>query len=85
MAYALEPVVKGPELPEKYRLLGLAGVILSSKLVPGTVISLFSAGSSEFVEALPGYQQLKPMVFSGVYPVNSDEHTALRGALDRLR
>jgi len=52
MAYALEPVVKGPELPEKYRLLGLAGVILSSKLVPGTVISLFSAGSSEFVEVL---------------------------------
>lgn len=52
VASAREPVVKGPELPEKYRLLGLAGVILSSKLVPGTMISLFSAGSSEFVEVL---------------------------------
>jgi GTP-binding protein LepA len=27
---------------------------------------------------------LKPMVFSGVYPVNPDEHAELRDALDRL-
>ena len=36
-------------------------------------------------EPLPGYKPLKPMVFSGLYPVNADEHTELRDALDRLR
>ena len=60
----------------------IAGVkTLTEARVGDTVTS----SNSEFVEALPGYQQLKPMVFSGVYPVNSDEHTELRGALDRLR
>ena len=37
------------------------------------------------VAALPGYQPLKPMVFSGLYPVIADEHEAVREALDRLR
>jgi len=37
------------------------------------------------VEALPGYQPLKPMVFSGLYPVIADEHDSVREALDRLR
>ena len=33
---------------------------------------------------LPGYKPLKPMVFSGMYPVISDGHTELREALDKL-
>jgi GTP-binding protein LepA len=36
-------------------------------------------------EALPGYQQAKPMVFAGFYPVESDDYPALREALDRLQ
>ena len=35
--------------------------------------------------ALPGYQQAKPMVFAGFYPVESDDYPALREALDRLQ
>ncbi|MFO7767398.1 MAG: translation elongation factor 4 [bacterium] len=35
--------------------------------------------------ALPGYQKAKPMVFSGIYPVDTDEHANLKDALDRLQ
>ena len=35
--------------------------------------------------ALPGYREPTPMVFSGMYPVNSDDFPGLRDALDRLR
>ena len=36
-------------------------------------------------EPLPGYKEAKPMVFSGLYPANSDEFGELRDALDKLR
>lgn len=34
---------------------------------------------------LPGYRQLNPMVFSGVYPVNAKDFMALREAIEKLR
>ncbi len=36
-------------------------------------------------EALPGYKEPKPMVFSGLYPVNNNEFETLRESLARLR
>jgi GTP-binding protein LepA len=33
---------------------------------------------------LPGYKAIKPMVFAGLYPVESDDYTELREALERL-
>jgi GTP-binding protein LepA len=36
-------------------------------------------------DPLPGFQQVKPMVFAGLYPVESHEHGLLREALEKLR
>jgi GTP-binding protein LepA len=36
-------------------------------------------------EPLPGFQPVNPMVFAGLYPVESSEHGLLRDALEKLR
>ena len=36
-------------------------------------------------EPLPGYTEVKPMVFSGLYPVEADDYVELREALEKLR
>jgi GTP-binding protein LepA len=36
-------------------------------------------------EPLPGFEDVKPMVFAGLYPVESHEHGVLRDALEKLQ
>ena len=36
-------------------------------------------------EPLPGFEDIKPMVFAGLYTVDAHEHTQLREALEKLR
>src|ERR687887_122988 len=36
-------------------------------------------------EPLPGYKDVKPMVFSGLFPTDSDDYPDLRDALERLK
>jgi GTP-binding protein LepA len=42
-------------------------------------------GKHPAIEPLPGFEELKPMVFAGLYTVDAHEHTALREALEKLR
>jgi GTP-binding protein LepA len=37
------------------------------------------------IEPLAGFEELKPMVFAGLYTVDAHEHTQLREALEKLR
>jgi GTP-binding protein LepA len=36
-------------------------------------------------KALPGYKDVKPMVFAGLFPTDSDDYPELRDALERLK
>jgi GTP-binding protein LepA len=44
-----------------------------------------TSASHPAAEALPGYDHPRPMVFSGLYPVDGDDYPELRDALDKLR
>lgn len=37
------------------------------------------------IEALPGYKEVRPMVFAGLYPSEGDRYPELREAMDRLK
>lgn len=36
-------------------------------------------------EAIAGFENVKPMVFAGIYPVDTDEYEDLRGAMEKLQ
>ncbi len=37
------------------------------------------------VKALPGYKQVKPMVFASIFPTSGDDYPLLRDAIDKLK
>ncbi|HXG75777.1 MAG TPA: translation elongation factor 4 [Gaiellaceae bacterium] len=62
-----------------YVMTGLKDV---SRLRVGDTLTARRGGAQE---PLPGYQDVKPMVFAGIFPTDSDEYPALRDALEKLK
>jgi GTP-binding protein LepA len=54
---------------------------LSSLKVGDTLTSV----ARRATEPLPGYKDVKPMVFAGLFPTDSDEYPELRDALEKLK
>lgn len=48
----------------------------------GDTITLANKGTEK---PLPGYEQIKSMVYAGIYPTNNDEYSDLRDALEKLQ
>jgi GTP-binding protein LepA len=42
-------------------------------------------GDRESPEMLPGFQEVKPMVFAGIFPINTDDYENLRDAVGKLK
>ena len=61
-----------------YLITGIKDVTL---LRVGDTLTTKHSGATE---ALPGYREVKPMVFSGLFPIDSDEYPELRDALEKL-
>jgi GTP-binding protein LepA len=51
-------------------------------ILPGDTLT---AKPNQAEEPLPGFKLIKPMVFSGLYPSESDDYNQLRKALDKLK
>jgi GTP-binding protein LepA len=48
----------------------------------GDTVTLARHGATE---QLPGYRDVKPMVYTGLFPIDGDQYPELRDALDKLR
>jgi GTP-binding protein LepA len=60
----------------------IAGIKELTSAKVGDTVTLADKPASE---ALPGFKEVKPQVFAGLYPVESNQFEALRSALEKLR
>lgn len=60
----------------------IAGIKLLSEAKVGDTITLAARPAAE---PLPGFREIKPQVFAGLYPVESSEYDQLREALEKLK
>jgi GTP-binding protein LepA len=76
---AMTPVAQLSAGEVGYVVTGLKDV---SRLRVGDTLTSVRRPASE---ALPGYKDVKPMVFAGLFPTDSDDYPELRDALERLK
>jgi GTP-binding protein LepA len=61
-------------------------VVANIKVVADTKIGdTITEHENPTAVAFPGFQEIKPMVFAGLYPVEPNQYEALRDALEKLR
>jgi GTP-binding protein LepA len=87
--YEVEKVgVLTPKLQEIDQLsVGEVGFVVANiKKVSDTKIGdTITDDSRPTTVPFPGFQEIKPMVFSGLYPIEPNQYEALRDALEKLR
>ncbi len=75
-----------PVRVEKLQAGEVGFVIANIKRVSDTRIGdTFTDDNRPASEPLPGFEEIKPMVFAGLYPVEAGEYEPLRDALEKLR
>ena len=74
-----------PEQREELKLGEVGFLSASIKTIGHTIIgdTITTVGNLD-TEPLPGYTEVKPMVFSGIYPVDSEQYEELKEALRKL-
>ncbi len=60
----------------------ITGIKNAKEVKVGDTITL---ASNPTPEAIKGFEEVKPMVFAGIYPVNTDEFEELRDCMDKLQ
>ena len=75
------------EVKKEYLSAGDVGYLCASikdisDIKVGDTITL---DSNPALEKLPGYKPMKPMVFSGIYPIETNKYPDLRDALEKLK
>ena len=75
------------QMPSKELKAGDVGYFLASirdvsHILPGDTVT--SKNTFE-LDPLPGFKEIKPMVFSGLYPSDADDYDQLRIALEKLK
>jgi len=61
----------------------ITGIKNAKEVKVGDTITLASSAIS--VQAIHGFEDVKPMVFAGIFPVNTDEFEELRDCMDKLQ
>lgn len=86
-AESLEVGYMKPKLkPEKNLLCGEIGYVVTGlkNVAEARVGDTITLANEKSVEALPGYQKVKPFVFAGIYTTDGDDYPLLREALGKL-
>jgi GTP-binding protein LepA len=60
----------------------ITGIKIAKEVKVGDTITL---ASNENPEAIKGFEDVKPMVFAGIFPVNTDDFEELRDCMDKLQ
>jgi len=80
--HVVDPHARGVDTLEA----GEVGVLIAGikKLADVGIGDTVTSGAHPASTPLPGFQEVKPMVFAGLYPVEADDYEALKTALEKL-
>ena len=80
-------VLKMDMVPRKQLLTGDVGYIVSGikNAVEVKVGDTITSAKQPAQEAIAGFEEVKPMVFAGVYPIETEDYENLRASLEKLQ